>query len=44
MHCCSIDAKKVSDGKWEIFTHGGRDKTGIDAIDFSKKHRSKWSW
>ena len=33
----AVDAKKVSDGKWEIFTHGGREKTGIDAIEFSKK-------
>ena len=33
----AIDAKKVSDGKWEIFTHGGREKTGIDVIEFSKK-------
>tara|TARA_Y100000591_G_C21718242_1_gene637295 strand:- start:4 stop:762 length:759 start_codon:yes stop_codon:yes gene_type:complete len=33
----AVDAKKVSDDKWEIFTHGGREKTGIDAIDFSKK-------
>ena len=33
----AVDAKKVSDGKWEICTHGGRDNTGIDAIDFSKK-------
>ena len=33
----AIDAKKVSDRKWEIFTHGGRKKTGIDAIEFSKK-------
>ena len=33
----AVDAKKVSDQKWEIFTHGGREKTGIDAIDFSKK-------
>jgi len=33
----AIDAKKVSDGKWKIFTHGGRKKTGIDAIEFSKK-------
>ena len=23
--------------KWEIFTHGGRKKTGIDAIEFAKK-------
>ncbi len=33
----AVDAKKVSDEKWEIFTHGGRNKTGIDAIDFAKK-------
>ena len=33
----AVDAKKVSDGKWEIFTHGGREKTGIDAVEFSKK-------
>ena len=33
----AVDAKKVSDDKWEIFTHGGREKTGIDAIEFSKK-------
>ena len=33
----AVDAKKVSDGRWEIFTYGGREKTGIDAIEFSKK-------
>lgn len=37
----AIDAKKVSkDGepdKWEIFTHGGRKPTGIDAIEWAKK-------
>ncbi len=33
----AVDAKKVSEGKWEIFTHGGREKTGIDAIEFSKR-------
>ena len=32
----AIDAKKNGD-KWEIFTHGGRNNTGIDAIEFSKK-------
>ena len=32
----AIDAKKNTD-KWEIFTHGGRNKTGIDAIEFAKK-------
>jgi cyclase len=33
----AVDTKKVSDGKWEIFTHGGREKTGIDVIEFSKR-------
>ena len=32
----AVDAKKVAENKWEIFTHGGREKTGIDAIEFSK--------
>ena len=32
----AIDAKTVSPGKWEIFTHGGRKSTGIDAIAFAK--------
>ncbi|MDG1290276.1 MAG: imidazole glycerol phosphate synthase subunit HisF [Lentibacter sp.] len=32
----AIDAKTVSPGKWEIFTHGGRKSTGIDAIEFAK--------
>ena len=31
----AIDAKAVSPGKWEIFTHGGRNATGIDAIDWA---------
>jgi cyclase len=35
----SIDAKKVSGAgeadRWEIFTHGGRKPTGIDAVDFA---------
>ena len=33
----AIDAKTVSDGKWEIFTHGGRRATGIDAVGFAKE-------
>ena len=33
----AIDAKKVSDNKWEVFTHGGRNKTGIDAVEFAKQ-------
>ena len=31
----AIDAKTVAPGKWEIFTHGGRNATGIDAIEFA---------
>jgi len=36
----AIDAKQVTDGehpKWEIFTHGGRKPTGIDAIEWARK-------
>jgi cyclase len=37
----AIDAKKVSAPdeaeRWEIFTHGGRQKTGIDAVAFAQK-------
>jgi len=33
---CAIDAKTVASGKWEIFTHGGRRSTGIDAVAFAK--------
>jgi len=32
----AIDAKKNLDN-WEIYTHGGRNNTGIDAIEFAKK-------
>ena len=32
----AIDAKK-NDDKWEVFTHGGRNNTGLDAIKFAKK-------
>jgi cyclase len=38
---CAIDAKTVSPGKWEIFTHGGRKPTGIDAVEFAKLVVSK---
>jgi len=37
----AIDAKTVSPGKWEIFTHGGRKPTGIDAIEFAKLVEAK---
>ena len=33
----AVDTKKVSEGKWEVYTHGGRKKTGIDTIDFVKQ-------
>ena len=36
----AIDAKQVESGdqpKWEIFTHGGRKSTGIDAVEWAKK-------
>ena len=33
----AIDAKQVLPGKWEIFTHGGRRGTGIDAVDWARQ-------
>lgn len=33
----AIDAKSVGPGRWEIFTHGGRERTGIDAVAFAKR-------
>ena len=33
----AIDAKKVAPNKWHIFTHGGRNDTGIDAIAWAKE-------
>lgn len=32
----AIDAKAVAPGRWQIFTHGGRNATGIDAIEFAR--------
>jgi cyclase len=32
----AIDVKKVSDNKWEVFTHGGKNPTGIDIIKYAK--------
>lgn len=31
----SVDAKRTADGRWEVFTHGGRNPTGLDAIDYA---------
>jgi imidazole glycerol-phosphate synthase subunit HisF len=32
----AIDAKTVEPGRWQIFTHGGRRATGIDAVEFAR--------
>jgi imidazole glycerol-phosphate synthase subunit HisF len=32
---CAIDAKATGPGKWEVFTHGGRNRTGIDAVEWA---------
>lgn len=37
----AIDAKTVSPGKWEIFTHGGSRSTGIDAVKFALEMERK---
>ena len=37
----AIDAKTVEPGRWEIFTHGGRKSTGIDAVDFARTVAAK---
>jgi cyclase len=33
----AIDAKQTAPGKWEVFTHGGRNNTYIDAIDWATR-------
>lgn len=33
----AVDAKEVGPGKWEVFTHGGRTATGIDAVEYAKQ-------
>ena len=33
----AMDAKQVAPGKWEIFNHGGRKPTGIDAVEYAVK-------
>jgi cyclase len=33
----SVDARRVGEGKWEIFTHGGRRPTGIDAVAHARR-------
>jgi len=33
----SIDAKQVEPGRWEVFSHGGRKPTGLDAIEWARR-------
>ena len=37
----AIDAKSTGPAKWEIFTHGGRRPTGIDAVEFARLAEAK---
>jgi len=36
----AVDAKKVNNNKWEVFTHGGRESTGKDVLNFVTKIES----
>lgn len=33
----AVDAKRTGNGRWEVYTHGGRRPTGIDALEWVKK-------
>ena len=33
----AIDAKQTDEDRWEIFTHGGREPTGLDAVDWARR-------
>jgi cyclase len=33
----AIDAKSTGDGRWQVFTHGGRTATGLDAIEWARE-------
>ena len=33
----AIDAKQTAPGKWQVFTHGGRHNTGMDAIEWARR-------
>ncbi len=33
----AVDAKQVSPGRWEVFTHGGRTPTGLNAIEYAQQ-------
>jgi cyclase len=36
----AIDAKQTAPGKWEVFTHGGRNATGLDVVDWARQLES----
>ncbi len=36
----AIDAKQVAPGKWEVFTHGGRNATGLDVVAWARQLES----
>jgi cyclase len=33
----AIDARAAGPGKWEVFTHGGRKPSGLDAVDYARR-------
>ncbi|NMG14304.1 imidazole glycerol phosphate synthase subunit HisF [Aromatoleum bremense] len=33
----AIDAKQTAPGKWQVFTHGGRNNTGLDAVEWAQQ-------
>jgi len=36
----AIDAKRGGDGRWEVFTHGGRKATGLDVVEWAQRMES----
>ena len=33
----AIDAKQTAPGRWQVFTHGGRNNTGLDAVEWARR-------
>ncbi len=33
----AVDARRVGDGRWEVYTHGGRTPTGRDAVEWARE-------
>src|SRR5918994_318171 len=33
----AVDAKSVGPGQWEVFTHGGRNRTGLDVVEWARR-------